>query len=144
MELAPGRPPLGLLVGRQQQAPLEHAGCVARSRVELLHLTSPPGDDQPKSRRAVLELERWTTAQKARKAVGKLLRLPITATEIVDNHGDVDAKVLAIVTPGVLGPDYFREVAALFDDTPGGPPNLARIGEVMRRHGLTLAPPAAA
>jgi len=92
----------------------------------------------------VLELERWTTAQKARKAVGKLLRLPITATEIVDNHGDVDAKVLAIVTPGVLGPDYFREVAALFDDTPGGPPNLARIGEVMRRHGLTLAPPAAA
>jgi len=58
-----------------------------------------------------------------------------------DNHGDVDAKVLSIITPGVLGPDYFREVAAAFADTTGGPPDLARIGEVMRRHGLTPAPP---
>jgi hypothetical protein len=41
----------------------------------------------------------------------------------------------------VLGPDYFREVAAVFADSGGGPPDLARIGEVMRRHGLTPAPP---
>src|SRR5205809_3974626 len=27
------------------------------------------------------------------------------------NTGDLDAKALAIVTPGVLGPDFFREVA---------------------------------
>ena len=60
-----------------------------------------------------------------------------------DNHGDVDAKVLAIATPGVFGPDYFREVAAVFADAGGGPPDLARIGEVMRRHGLTPAPPPA-
>jgi hypothetical protein len=53
----------------------------------------------------------------------------------------VDAKVVSIITPGVLGPDYFREVAAVFADTSGGPPDLARIGEVMRRHGLTPAPP---
>src|SRR3954451_6270376 len=56
-----------------------------------------------------------------------------------DNHGEVDAKVLSIITPGVLGPDYFREGAAVFAQTPGGPPDLARIGEVMRRHGLTPA-----
>src|SRR3954469_25753575 len=56
-----------------------------------------------------------------------------------DNHGEVDAKVLSIITPGVLGPDYFREVAAVFAETSGGPPDLARIGEVMRRHGLTPA-----
>jgi hypothetical protein len=53
----------------------------------------------------------------------------------------VDAKVVSIITPGVLGPDYFREVAAVFADTSDGPPDLARIGEVMRRHGLTPAPP---
>src|SRR5262245_26084016 len=32
-----------------------------------------------------------------------------------DNRGDVDARALAIVTPGILGPDYFREVAAILD-----------------------------
>jgi hypothetical protein len=29
----------------------------------------------------------------------------------------------------------------VFADSGGGPPDLARIGEVMRRHGLTPAPP---
>jgi hypothetical protein len=51
----------------------------------------------------------------------------------------LDAKALAIVTPGVLGPDYFREVAAVFADSGGAPPDLARISDVMRRHGLTPA-----
>ena len=54
-----------------------------------------------------------------------------------DNHGDADASALAIVTPGILGPDYFREVAAL---AAAGPPDPVAIGEVMRRHGLTPAP----
>ncbi len=58
-----------------------------------------------------------------------------------DNRGEVDAKALAIATPGVFGPDYFREVAAVFADAAGGPPDLARIAEVMRRYGLTPAPP---
>ena len=54
-----------------------------------------------------------------------------------DNRGDVDARALAIVTPGILGPDYFREVAAILDAAAGGPPDLAAIGAVMKRHGLT-------
>ena len=53
---------------------------------------------------------------------------------------EVDAKALAIVTPGILGPDYFREVAAVLDAAAGGPPDLAAIAAVMRRHGLTPAP----
>jgi len=61
-----------------------------------------------------------------------------------DNRGEVDAKALAIATPGVFGPDYFREVAAVFADAAGGPPDLARIGEVMKRHGLTPARPPSA
>jgi hypothetical protein len=39
----------------------------------------------------------------------------------------------------VLGPDYFREVAAVVEAGAGGPPDLAAIGAVMRRHGLTPA-----
>jgi len=57
-----------------------------------------------------------------------------------DNTHDVDAKALAIVTPGILGPDYFREVAAVFEAAAGGPPDLAAIAAVMSRHGLTPAP----
>jgi quercetin dioxygenase-like cupin family protein len=56
-----------------------------------------------------------------------------------DNPGDVDAKALAIVTPGTLGPDYFRDVAAIVDAATAGPPDLAAIGAAMRRHGLTPA-----
>jgi quercetin dioxygenase-like cupin family protein len=56
-----------------------------------------------------------------------------------DNTRDVDAKALAIVTPGILGPDYFNELAALVEAAAGGPPDLAAIAAVMRRHGLTPA-----
>jgi quercetin dioxygenase-like cupin family protein len=71
---------------------------------------------------------------------GETLFIPRGAVHHFDNTGDVDAKALAIVTPGVLGPDFFREVAAILDAAAGGPPALATIGEVMRRHGLTPAP----
>ena len=57
------------------------------------------------------------------------------------NHGDVDATFLAIATPAVFGPAYFREIAEVLAASAGGPPDLAAIGEVTRRHGLTPAPP---
>lgn len=57
-----------------------------------------------------------------------------------DNNHGVDATALAIVTPGVLGPDYFRELAAVVQAAAGGPPDLAEMAAVMRRHGLTPAP----
>jgi quercetin dioxygenase-like cupin family protein len=60
------------------------------------------------------------------------------------NHGDVDATFLAIATPAVFGPAYFREIGEVLAATAGGPPDLAALGEVMRRHGLTPAPPSAA
>jgi quercetin dioxygenase-like cupin family protein len=84
----------------------------------------------------------WTVEDAAVEvAPGGALCIPRGAVHHFDNRGDLDAKALAIVTPGVLGPDYFREVAAVFADSGAGPPDLARIGEVMRRHGLTPAPP---
>lgn len=71
---------------------------------------------------------------------GEALFIPRAAVHHFDNTREVDAKALAVVTPGVLGPDYFREVAAVLGASAGGPPDLAAIGAVMHRHGLTPAP----
>ena len=71
---------------------------------------------------------------------GEALYIPRGAVHHFDNTQDIDAKALAVVTPGILGPDYFREVAAVLDTAAGGPPDLAAIAAVMRRHGLTPAP----
>lgn len=71
---------------------------------------------------------------------GETIFIPRGAVHHFDNPGDVDAKALAIVTPGILGPDFFREVGAVIDAAAGGPPDLAEIGAVMRRHGLAPAP----
>jgi quercetin dioxygenase-like cupin family protein len=60
------------------------------------------------------------------------------------NHGSVDAKILCIATPAVFGPAYFREVGEVLAASAGGPPDLAAVGAVMRRHGLTPAAPTAA
>jgi quercetin dioxygenase-like cupin family protein len=71
---------------------------------------------------------------------GDALFIPRGAVHHFDNTHDADAKALAIVTPGILGPDFFREVAAVLDASAGGPPDVVALGEVMRRHGLTPAP----
>jgi quercetin dioxygenase-like cupin family protein len=71
---------------------------------------------------------------------GEVLHIPRGAVHHFENAGEVDARGLAIVTPGILSPDFFREVAAILEAAAGGPPDVAAIGEVMRRHGLTPAP----
>ena len=70
---------------------------------------------------------------------GEALCIPRGAVHQFDNTHDVDARALAVVTPGILGPDYFHEVAAILDAAAGGPPDFAALGEVMRTHGLTPA-----
>jgi quercetin dioxygenase-like cupin family protein len=59
------------------------------------------------------------------------------------NQGAVGATFLAIATPAVFGAAYFREIGEVLAASTGGPPDLAAIHEVMRRHGLTAAPPSA-
>lgn len=83
----------------------------------------------------------WTVEGEPREVgPGEVLCIPRGAVHQFANIGDVDATALAIVTPGILGPGYFREVGAVLDAAAGGPPDLAAIGAVMRRHGLTPAP----
>jgi quercetin dioxygenase-like cupin family protein len=80
----------------------------------------------------------WTVeGQPSEVGRGEALFIPRGAVHQFANTGDVDARALAIVTPGILGPDYFREVAAVIDNAAGGPPDLAAVAAVMRRHGLT-------
>ena len=82
----------------------------------------------------------WTVDGEQREiSPGQVLCIPRGAVHKFENDGDTDAKQLAIVTPGILGPDYFRDVAAVVDAAAGGPPDPAAIGAVMRRHGLTPA-----
>ncbi len=70
---------------------------------------------------------------------GATLFIPRGAIHAFANTGATDATALAIITPGLLSADYFCEIAAIVDATGGGPPDLAAIADVMRRHGLTPA-----
>jgi quercetin dioxygenase-like cupin family protein len=82
----------------------------------------------------------WTVAgQQQDIGPGQALCIPRGAVHRFDNTHEAAATMLAVVTPGVLGPDYFRDVAAVIAAAAGGPPSPAAIGEVMRKHGLTPA-----
>jgi quercetin dioxygenase-like cupin family protein len=75
---------------------------------------------------------------------GQALCIPRGAVHRFDNLGTQDAKALCVVTPAAIGPEYFREVRAVVQAAAGGPPDRARVAEIMRRHGLTPAPSPAA
>ncbi len=70
---------------------------------------------------------------------GDVLCIPRGAVHRFDNFHTETAKMLAVITPGLLGPGYFRDIAAILKTSADGPPDLAAIGAVMRRHGLTPA-----
>ncbi len=71
---------------------------------------------------------------------GQALCVPRGAVHRFDNAGSQDAKALCAITPAAIGPQYFREAAAVLEATAGGPPDRIQMVEVMRRHGLTPAP----
>jgi quercetin dioxygenase-like cupin family protein len=68
-------------------------------------------------------------------APGEAVYIPRGAVHGFINRGDADARFLAVVTPGLFGPSYFREVGEVLGA--GGPPDIEAIKSVMRRHGLT-------
>ncbi len=70
---------------------------------------------------------------------GQALCIPRGAVHRFDNNGSADARVLCVITPAAIGPEYFREVFAATSPAGGGPPNRAKVMEIMRRHGLTPA-----
>jgi quercetin dioxygenase-like cupin family protein len=72
---------------------------------------------------------------------GQALCIPRGAVHRFDNNGSQDVRALCVITPAVLGPQYFRESAEVINAAAGGPPDRAKMAEIMRRHGLTPAAP---
>lgn len=70
---------------------------------------------------------------------GQALCIPRGAIHRFDNNGEHDAKALCVITPAAIGPQYFREAAEVINQASGGPPDRAKMAEIMRRHGLTPA-----
>ena len=75
-------------------------------------------------------------------APGQTLCIPRGAVHSFRNKATQDARTLCIITPAAIGPEYFREVGAVLKAAAGGPPDRAKMAEIMHRHGLQLAIPA--
>lgn len=72
---------------------------------------------------------------------GQALCIPRGAVHRFDNKGSTDVRALCVITPAAIGPEYFRESAAVINAAAGGPPDTAKMIEIMRRHGITPARP---
>lgn len=84
----------------------------------------------------------WTVAGKQIDVgPGQALCIPRGAIHRFDNNGSQDVKALCVITPAAIGPQYFRESAEVINAAAGGPPDRAKMAAIMRRHGLTPAPP---
>ena len=71
---------------------------------------------------------------------GQALCIPRGAVHRFDNNTTKDVTVLCLVTPAAIGPQYFRDAAEVINAAAGGPPDRARMVEIMLRHGLAPAP----
>ena len=72
---------------------------------------------------------------------GQALCIPRGAVHRFDNLGGKDVKQLAVISPAIMGPAYFREAAEVINASAGGTPDRAKMMDVFRRHGMTRAAP---
>lgn len=70
---------------------------------------------------------------------GESLFIPRGAVHGFNNLGQQNVKTLAVVTPALIGPDFFRECGAIVNA--GGPPDIEKLKAVMAKHGLVPAMP---
>jgi quercetin dioxygenase-like cupin family protein len=56
-----------------------------------------------------------------------------------NNLGQADVKALAVITPALLGTDFFREAAAVVNIP--GPPDVEKLRAVLAKHGLVAVMP---
>ena len=72
-------------------------------------------------------------------AAGDLCFIPRGAVHGFNNLKPSNAKALVVVTPALIGPEFFREMATIINA--GGPPDAEKLKAVMNKHGLVPAPP---
>jgi quercetin dioxygenase-like cupin family protein len=70
---------------------------------------------------------------------GETCFIPRGAVHGFNNLKQTDVKALAIITPALLGSDFFKEAAAIVNA--GGPPDVEKLKAVMLKHGLVPAVP---
>jgi quercetin dioxygenase-like cupin family protein len=70
---------------------------------------------------------------------GQALCIPRGVVHRFDNFGDEDVKQLAVISPAIMGPAYFREAAEVIAAAAGGQPDRQKMMEVFQRHGMTVA-----
>ena len=70
---------------------------------------------------------------------GESYFIPRGAVHGFKNLQQTDAKALAAVTPALIGPDFFKESAAIVNA--GGPPDIEKLKFVLAKHGLVAAMP---
>jgi quercetin dioxygenase-like cupin family protein len=70
---------------------------------------------------------------------GETCFIPRGAVHGFNNLKQSDVKALAVITPALLGPDFFKEAAAIINA--GGPPDVERLKAVLLKHGLVPAMP---
>jgi quercetin dioxygenase-like cupin family protein len=70
---------------------------------------------------------------------GESCFIPRGAVHAFDNLKQTDAKALAVVTPALIGGDFFREIAAIVNT--GGHPDIEKLKAVYAKHGLVPAMP---
>ncbi|HTM38923.1 MAG TPA: cupin domain-containing protein [Terriglobales bacterium] len=72
---------------------------------------------------------------------GQALCIPRGAVHRFDNLSGQEVRQLAVISPAVMGPAYFREAAEVIKAAAGGPPDRGKLIELFRRHGMTAAVP---
>ena len=68
---------------------------------------------------------------------GESYFIPRGAVHGFNNLGTADTKTLAVITPGIMDPDFFRECGIIINA--GGPPDMAKLKAVYQKHGLVPA-----
>lgn len=84
----------------------------------------------------------WTVdGKEIEVAPGQALCIPRGAVHRFDNNTAQEAKVLCVATPAAIGPQFFRECADAMKAAGTGPPDVAKMIEIMQRFGLAPAAP---
>ena len=114
----------------------------------VFELTIPPGSNVPpphshsKNEECVYVLEgvlRYSVDQETRDLKpGDWMSTPRGSVHAFSNPGSETARALIMLTPDI-GEQYFLDVAAVMGA--GGPPDRAKLIEVMGRYGLVAAAP---
>jgi mannose-6-phosphate isomerase-like protein (cupin superfamily) len=80
----------------------------------------------------------WTLdGEEIQVGPGQQLHIPRGVAHTYVNTYQTTARMLCILTPGTIGPEYFRELAAAVDHA--GRADISAVGTVMARYGIIPA-----